>query len=179
MHDLDLTCVVDGCDWKGKHLTLHMNQAHGVNAGEFKRAAGFNLSTGVIAKPLAESLREREVVGIAAHMDDADRSAALALAQEALAANHIRYRSLEGREHAKKARAMLGPGPQRTCAGCGKAFQQSTPMGKALYCSRECRDNAYAEQRRANAKRRVRQQDGTFKWVLPNPTAKRAPKASA
>ena len=173
----ELACVVEGCDWKGKSLTLHMNQAHGVRADEFKRAAGFNLSTGVIAKPLAESLREREVVGIAAHMDDADRSAALALAQEALAANHIRYRSLEGREHAKKARAMLGPGPQRTCAGCGKAFQQSTPMGKALYCSRECRDNAYAEQRRANAKRRVRQQDGTFKWVAPNAELTGQPKA--
>jgi predicted nucleic acid-binding Zn ribbon protein len=137
-----------------------------------------NLSTGVIAKPLAESLREREVVGIAAHMDDADRSAALALSQEAQAANQIRYRSLEGREHAKKARAMLGPGPQRTCAGCGKAFQQSTPMGKALYCSRECRDNAYAEQRRVNAKRRVRQQDGTFKWVLPNALSSPAAKQS-
>ena len=164
----ELACVVEGCDWKGKHLTLHMNQAHGVRADEFKRAAGFNLSTGVIAKPLAEALREREVVGVAANMDDADRAAALALSQEALAANQIRYRSLEGREHAKKARAMLGPGPQRTCSGCGKVFQQSTPMGKALYCSRECRDNAYAEQRRASAKQRVRQQDGTLKWVAPN-----------
>ena len=101
-------------------------------------------------------------------MDDADRAAALALSQEALAANPIRYRSLEGREHAKKARAMLGPGPQRTCTGCGKVFQQSTPMGKALYCSRECRDSAYAEQRRQGTKQRVRQQDGTFKWVAPN-----------
>jgi hypothetical protein len=150
----ELACVVEGCDWKGKHLTLHMNQAHGVRADEFKRAAGFNLSTGVIAKPLAEALREREVVGVAAMMDDDARAVALALGQEAIATNPIRYRSLEGREHAKKARAMLGPGPQRTCAGCGKLFQQSTPMGKALYCSRGCRDSAYAEQRRANAKQR-------------------------
>ena len=161
-----LACVVDGCDWHGQHLTLHMNQAHGVRADEFKRAAGFNLSTGVIARPLAEALRERKVTGVAAaHMDDADRAALCALAQEALAANPIRYSSLEGREHRKKARAMLGPGPHRTCTGCGKVFQQRSPMGKALYCSHECRDSAYAEQRRQRAKQRVRQKDGTFKWV--------------
>lgn len=164
----ELACVVEGCDWHGKHLTLHMNQAHGVKADEFKRAAGFNLSTGVIAKPLAEALREREVVGVAAGMDDVSRAAALALAQERVRQSPIRYQSLEGLEHAKKARAMLGPGPQRTCSGCGKVFQQSTPMGKALYCSRECRDNTYAEKRRVNAKQRVRQKDGTFKWVAPN-----------
>ena len=164
----ELACVVEGCDWKGKHLTLHMNQAHGVRADEFKRAAGFNLTTGVIAKPLAEALRERQVVGFAANTDDAERAAARALAQDALAANPIRYRSLEGREHAKKARAMLGPGPQRTCKVCGKVFQQSTSMGRALYCSLKCREIAYAEQRHQGAKQRVRQRDGTFKWMSPN-----------
>ncbi len=164
----ELACVVEGCDWHGQSLTLHMNQAHGIRADEFKRAAGFNLSTGVIAKPLAVALRERELLGVAANMNDADRSAALALSQEALAANPIRYRSLEGREHAKKARAMLGAGPQRTCDGCGTLFQQSTPMGKAKYCSLKCRDNAYVKLRQASAKQRVRQQDGTFKWVAPN-----------
>ena len=164
----ELACVVDGCDWRGKHLTLHMNQAHGVKADEFKRATGFNLKTGVIAKPLAEALRERQVIGVAANTDDAERAAARALSQEAIAANPIRYRSLEGREHAKKARAMLGPGPQRTCAGCGKVFQQSTSMGRALYCSLECRKSSYAEQRRQGAKQRVRRPDGTFKWVTPN-----------
>lgn len=166
----ELACVVEGCYWKGRHLTLHMNQAHGVKADEFKRAAGFNLSTGVIAKPLAVALREREIIGVAAGMDDASRAAVLALAQEAIAENPIRYRSLEGREHAKKARALLllCAGPERTCAGCSRKFRQRTPMGKALYCSRECRDSAYAEQRRATAKQRVRQEDGTFRWVAPN-----------
>ena len=171
----ELACVVDGCDWHGQHLTLHMNQAHGVRADEFKRAAGFNLSTGVIAKPLAVALRERGLLGVAANMDDADRAAALALSQKALAANPIRYRSLEGREHAKKARSMLGVGPQRTCDGCGALFQQSTPMGKAKYCSIECRDSAYAKQRKASAKQRVRQQDGTFKWVAHNASFSRGP----
>ena len=166
----ELSCVVGCCDWKGTHLTLHMNQAHGVRAREFKRAAGFNLSTGVIAKPLAQALRERRLVGVADRMDDASRAAALALSQEAIAANQINYRSLEGKEHSKKARAMLGHGPLRACTGCGNVFQQSTPMGKTLYCSRECRDNAYAQQRKANAKQRARKQDGTFIWAEPNAT---------
>ena len=164
----ELACVVDGCDWHGQHLTLHMNQAHGIVADEFKRAAGFNLGTGVIAKPLAEALRERIAVGVAAGMDDNARVAALALSQKSLAGNYIRYKSLEGREHAKKSRSMLGPGPQRICAGCSTVFQQSTPMGKALYCSRDCRDNAYAEQRHAIAKKPVRQKDGTLRWESPN-----------
>lgn len=156
----ELACVVDGCDWNGKHLTMHVNQAHGIKADDFKRATGFNLSTGVIARPLAVALRERSVVGVAACVDDTCRSAARTLAREAIAANPIRYRSLEGREHAKKARSMLGPGPQRTCIGCGMVFQQSTPMGRALYCSRDCRDAAYASQRRSGIKRRVSNQNG-------------------
>lgn len=164
----ELECVVEGCHWKGKHLSLHINQAHGVKANEFKRAAGFNLSTGVIAKPLAETYRKRDAAGVAKYMDDADRTTALALSQKARADMSIHYRSLESREHAKKARAMIGPGPHRICKGCGVGFRQSTPCGKALYCSPKCRDSAYTEKRRSRAKQRVRQQDGTFRWVPTN-----------
>ena len=163
----ELACVVEGCDWHGQWLTLHTNQTHGIRAEEFKRAAGFNLSTGVIARPLAQALCQRANVGVALNHD----GSALDLARAALANGqnlNIRYRSLEGREHAKKARAMWGPGPTRHCAGCGKVFTQSTPAGKALYCSVECRDAHYAAERRAKVKQRVRQQDGTFKWVAPN-----------
>lgn len=159
----ELSCVMEGCDWKGKHLTLHINQAHGVISDEFKRAAGFNLSTGVISKPLAEALRKRECVGVAAGSSEADLAVSLTLAREAIATNPNRYRSLEAREHAKKARAMLGAGPQRTCSGCGKVFQQRTPIGLAIYCSKECRNTTYAEQRMATSKRRCRQPNGTFK----------------
>jgi len=163
----ELACVVEGCDWHGQWLTLHTNQAHGVRAEEFKRAAGFNLSTGVIARPLAQALRQRANVGVALNRD----GSALDLARAALASKqnaNIRYRSLEGREHSKKARAMWGPGPMRHCEGCGKVFQQSTPAGRALYCSTQCRDAHYSAEKRAKAKQRVRQQDGTFKWVATN-----------
>ena len=160
----ELPCIIYGCNWKGQHLTLHMNQAHGIKADEFKRAAGFNLSTGVVSRPLAEALREREIVGIAGQPNER----ALDLARAAIAASPIRYKSLEGKEHAKKSRAILAGGPKRICAGCGKLFQQSTPMGKAVYCSRGCRDDAYTKQLRAKAKRRIRLQDGTFKWLPPD-----------
>ena len=163
----ELACVVEGCDWHGQWLTLHMNQAHGVRAEEFKRAAGFNLSTGVIAKPLAQALCQRANVGVALNQDGTALDLALAVLASGQKTN-IRYRSLEGREHAKKARAMWGPGPMRQCEGCGKVFQQSTPAGRALYCSPDCRDAHYAEERRSKAKQRVRQEDGTFKWVAPN-----------
>ncbi len=160
----ELSCVVDGCDWHGQWLTLHMNQAHGVRAEEFKRAAGFNLNTGVVSRPLAQALRQRENAGVA--VNPYENALALALAARENGQNmNIRYKSLEGREHAKKARAMWGPGPQRTCAGCGKVFQQRTPAGRALYCSIPCRNAHYLTEKRAKAKQRVRQKDGTFTWV--------------
>lgn len=163
----ELNCVVDGCSWRGQHLSLHMNQSHGVQADDFKRAAGFNLSTGVVGRSLAEVLRDRSVVGVAAGLGDEEkRRAALSSALEAIKSAPIRYRSIEGAEHKKKARAIMGSGPQRTCAGCGCVFHQSTPMGKALYCTIRCRSVAYATRAREKAKVRARQKDGTFRWSV-------------
>jgi len=160
----ELSCIVEGCDWHGQWLTVHINQAHGVPAEEFKRAAGFNLSTGVIAKPLAQVLRERAKVGVALNPDENAPYLAHALLKNKQDAN-IRYRSLEGREHFKKACAIRGLGPMRNCKGCGEVFQQSTPAGRTLYCSKKCRAEHYSAEKRSKAKQRVRQQDGTFRWV--------------
>jgi len=77
---------------------------------------------------------------------------ALELAHAALAENPIRYRSLEGKEHVMKAKALLGCGPERVCVGCGKVFRQSTPMGRALYCTRECRNKTYSEKAKLSRK---------------------------
>lgn len=150
-----LKCVVDGCNWTGQNLSLHMNQAHGVKADEFKRAAGFNLGTGVVAKPLAQALRERELRGVAANLDDDFRASFNQLALEAMAAKPIIYRSLEGIEHKKKARALTIGGPERVCACCEKKFFQSTPFGKTLFCSIECREKVYAPKRQEK-KRQIR-----------------------
>ena len=140
----ELTCVVSGCDWEGVHLSTHMNQAHGIRANDFKRAAGFNLGTGVIARPLAEAFRDRSLRGISL----LPFPGALELAQQALLDNPIRYRSLEGKEHAVKAHLLCGPGPLRICSGCGETFQQKTPYGRAKYHSIECREKHYGAIRR-------------------------------
>lgn len=153
-----LPCFIDGCGWAGQHLTLHMNQAHGVPARDFKRAAGFNLGTGVVAKPLAQSLRERPLRGVA-EPGTLDR---LLPGWQGEIGPYVRYVSLERREHHKKSCALAGSGPTRICIGCSVEFQQKSPFGRALYCSRDCRDSAYAEVRRKNSTPRIRDSSGRF-----------------
>lgn len=141
----ELRCLVDGCDWSGRNLSMHMNSAHGVRAREFKRAAGFNYKSGIISKPLAVLLGNRPLVGVG--LEPPSRPPALD-AQYQLSNPHS-YRSLEGSEHHRKTRALAGNGPSRQCLGCGRSFTQSTPFGRALYCSPECRDRNYREQHRS------------------------------
>lgn len=157
----ELTCIVPGCEWHGQWLTMHMNQAHGVPSDEFKRAAGFNLGTGVIARPLAEAMRQREKTGVAI----LDEAHAVLSSGRQLGPAPLRYRSLEGREHSKKSRSLYTNGPSRVCQGCDKVFVQSTPFGKSLYCSVGCRSLHYKNKTASNAKQRIRLPDGTFKWI--------------
>lgn len=145
-----LPCPIVDCHWHGRHLTLHVNQVHGLKAQEFKRAAGFNLGTGVICKPLAQLYSERAPVGIA--VDNPFQDTALAAAQEASRVR--RYRSKEGAEHRQKGNALMRTesGPHRICNGCGIGFTQSTPAGRALYCSIKCREAYYSARRRDTSK---------------------------
>lgn len=161
----ELPCLIEGCTWVGRHLSLHANQAHGIPADEFKRAAGFNAGTGVIARPLAELLMHRPNVGVAL-FDNGHRFPSRGMRVGQVSG----YRSLEGREHHSKANALLreSPGPERSCRGCGSTFQQSTPIGRTFYCTRGCRDIHYAEmsrQKRRKGYARQRRADGTFIWV--------------
>lgn len=136
----ELNCLITGCDWTGKHLSVHMNAAHGIRADDFKRAAGFNKSTGVVSKDSAQALRERSLQGVALDCT------AWGTAESMTAMNNrIKYNSTEGSEHRAKARALAGNGPSRTCSGCGCVFTQSTPFGKTLYCTKECRADAYSK----------------------------------
>jgi len=134
----ELSCIVEGCDWHGRHLSLHVNLCHGAPCSDFKRAAGFNLGTGVISRGLRESYSNRSLEGVAK-----DPAAFLADAPECTSAQD--YKSLEGKEHRKKARAILNQelGPLRWCRFCNAQFRQSTPFGKAIYCSVECRNKYY------------------------------------
>ncbi len=169
----ELPCLIEECDWHGKHLSLHMNQAHGVTADEFKRAAGFNLGTGVIARPLAQALSKRENVGvgIAGFLSEDP----LTGAREKLATLRINrvqgYVSRERRERASKVRLLLGSGPRRVCLHCSCTFEQSTPTGRALYCSKACRQAAYARKRSPEPMTRTHAKDGTFIWVRPKKSA--------
>ncbi len=58
-----LGCLIDGCYWRGHNLSLHMNLSHGIKEEEFKRAAGFNLSTGVVSATMQLNLVRRGNVG--------------------------------------------------------------------------------------------------------------------
>ena len=139
----ELPCIIDGCEWSGRHLSLHINQAHGIRAEDFKRAAGFNLSSGIVSKPLAIALRDRENVGVC--QKGVDNTEALELAQEA-SQKIKRYRSKECDEHQAKGRALAleQEGPERICEGCGSRFTQTTIFGRTKYCTFKCRDSTYA-----------------------------------
>lgn len=133
----ELPCLVDGCGWTGHNLSQHMNYAHGIPADEFKRAAGFNITTGVISASLSDTLA-------ASHASNG--SALRGRRPPEDARDHMTgYKSLEGREHARKARLLASGGPLRICVGCGEQFTQSTPFGRAKYCSRDCRSSHYKE----------------------------------
>ena len=55
----ELPCLVEGCDWIGKHLGCHVNFAHGITASQLKEMAGFNRTTGLISKDLAQIMSDR------------------------------------------------------------------------------------------------------------------------
>lgn len=139
----ELPCLVDGCDWKGRHLSMHLTHAHGIRAEDFKRAAGFNLSTGLVSPDLHQELCDREKVGVAV-----DRSK-----WNPNYGNQERsgYVSHERKEHQKKTRFLLKDktGPDRTCKNCGKSFQQSTIFGRTLYCGVACRGEYYRNSEKA------------------------------
>lgn len=163
----ELPCLVEGCDWRGQHLSIHMNQAHGITADELKRAAGFNLGSGIISRVLAKTLSERENVGIGL-AEMSRRLAPLAAARRAQANTKHRYMSKERKEHAMKTQANIRAeqtGPERICRQCQQPFEQSSPFGKTLYCSTECRSLYYYRQKHPVKMVQTRAADGTFVWV--------------
>ena len=102
----ELNCIIDGCDWHGRHLSGHVQLAHGIKAREFKRAAGFNYGSGLVCKVTAKNLSNRAKTGIATGSEVG--SFGLYFAAEALAESDVKYSSLEGKEHKKKAALLRG-----------------------------------------------------------------------
>jgi hypothetical protein len=145
-----LRCLVDGCEWRGHQLSMHMNIAHGVAKTEFKMMAGFNLKTGVISQPLRDAYSEREKVGIAI-LDNFQGKRMSVNPREV-----NKYRSREAAEHHIKGRMVaIATKPVQiiACSECGKETMQLTPFGKKLFCSAECRSAAYKRTKRANRQR--------------------------
>lgn len=159
----ELPCLVEGCEWTGHALSNHMNFAHGVPADEFKRAAGFNMGTGVVSQPMREHLQEREHIGVAnAAVLAANRPVGMPVPT-----NPRGYLAREGKEHFAKTRAMLlaVEGPVRVCLGCEKQFKQATIYGMTKFCSVPCRTEWYRQRGMASRRRpseRPRSPDGTF-----------------
>lgn len=137
-----LPCLVEGCDWVGSHLSLHMNQMHGIVAEELKRAAGFNRSSGIVSRGLSEAMSARALTGVAARSDLRELGAKFRGQSYKL-----KYASLEGKEHRAKSMLLVRsePGPTRQCIGCGNEFTQSSPMGRAKYCCKTCRSEHYSK----------------------------------
>lgn len=136
-----LPCLIDGCDWEGVKLGQHANQVHGITAKELKRAAGFNLNTGLIAPSLLEKMQKRNDI---ANLPE-DKTDALKKANETTKTNPTTYKSLEGREHLMKSIAILrqSRGKERVCLHCNNRFIQKYVCGKQLYCSVKCRNAQY------------------------------------
>lgn len=132
----ELPCLVEGCDWHGKNLSGHMNFAHGVTAEEFKRAAGFNQGTGLVTADVSQKMSERPHMGLVGNWLKPKKKGEVAFPKTK------NYFSLEGKEHAAKSRALAcetADKKKKTCRNCNKEFLQSTPFGRTLYCSHECR----------------------------------------
>lgn len=156
----ELPCLVTGCGWVGRHLGLHVNLAHGISATEFKRAAGFNLHTGLVGKEVSQKMRD------AAH-NRPNLGASLGIWQDRVSGTIRSYVSREGTEHRKKYFAeRTGSGPSRTCCGCSTVFVQATPSGHRKFCSVPCRTENYKRAKAAiNPKIRTRDARGLFVWV--------------
>lgn len=145
----ELPCLVEDCEWVGKNLSVHMNAAHGVPADEFKRAAGFNLSTGVVSAPTRAALEARENVGVAL------------VPPKTRGGNLYRgYRSLESKEHLHKARSLFSETTVRQCVRCGTDFNPTAFNSR--FCSKDCRLAQWYEDRKVPIPPRQRDSKGKY-----------------
>jgi len=93
-----LSCLVDGCAWRGDELSLHCNLAHGITAEQLKERAGFNRNTGIVSGPLARLYEARGNKGTPHSLDRAKAAAMHPRASQAVRPESI--------EHYRKAMAL-------------------------------------------------------------------------
>ncbi len=149
----ELRCIVEGCDWTGHSLSMHVNVVHGIPAAEFKALAGFNKGTGLVSPGLAEALAARPYPHLRGNKEaTADKMAEMRVASVAKAGQRSAPR-LEHREHARKnfAERRAGPAPEiaYTCARCSTLFVKAGMRCSVKYCE-PCRPLAHTERHMAN-----------------------------
>jgi len=144
----ELPCLVQGCEWVGKFLGAHVNHVHGITARQFKELAGFNLKSGLVSVDLRKHFEERTRARLAdgtLNIGNPDRDVTKAVPV-------TKYRSLEGKEHGIKARAIMAVGgaqrPPVPCRVCGKPTEQPV-TGSRYYCSTMCRSRYYTRKNKA------------------------------
>lgn len=141
----ELYCIVKGCDWTGKHLSVHVVQEHGITSRDFKRLSGFNFGSGLVCKGTVDKLRARPLQGVAITREYEQEAKE---AQGDLTAPRQQY-SNEARESAVKGRIIAlerKDAPRKNCFYCQEEYAQSTVFGRSKYCSVVCRDKQYKKQ---------------------------------
>lgn len=137
----ELPCLIQGCDWRGKHLGAHVNMTHGILARDFKKAAGFNLGTGLISIDIAEAMGEQKRNNPLNYGNLRPNVAGM----PSPIYRDPEYDSLEGKEHRQKAvEVMKTEKPTRylPCLYCGRKITQPA-FGKRQYCNVSCRNKRY------------------------------------
>jgi len=135
----ELPCLVKGCTWRGKWLSLHMNFAHGVKARDFKKMAGFNLQSGIISLPLYEQMCARPHIKDAKFPENMKRGRGKGEKRE--------YQSLERSEHFKKSfiintisKPIIGT---TKCLNCGNDMPIKFGGWNKRFCGIPCREEYY------------------------------------
>jgi hypothetical protein len=140
---VELPCLVAGCNWVGVHLGGHVNRAHGILAREFKRAAGFNVGSGLCTPAVSQNIAERNhFLGSVGSSRWARGGAPPPLVRG--------YVSQESREHHAKARALKyaeGMAP-RVCLACGAEYVPNRGGVGSKFCTIPCREQFYKTNRR-------------------------------
>lgn len=157
-----IACLVDGCDWMGKNLSLHMNYSHGISADDFKKAAGFNRSTGVVCRELSERMSQHSLSNcelesfhlIAPYRHPYANSQPIS--PEAIENRGNANAIIDLRGRGRKISATLstdanrsiarqrlrdrissGKNTRRNCLFCSMTFL-SLSVGRSRYCSKKC-----------------------------------------
>lgn len=100
----ELPCIMKGCDWVGKHLSIHCNTYHGIHKDDLKAMAGFNRSTGLVGTDTFSAL---SAAAIARDQGSVVDDPSVFCSHESRTKKRGPMRA-EGKEHIRKSAALRG-----------------------------------------------------------------------